>query len=180
MFNVGVIGHGWAASAHIPAINATGQARITSALSSRQLDGAQLPARHGGPIHSFTRLDDFLAEPDLDVVDITSHPWNHPRHAIAAARAGKHLILEKPVAFAWPDCWWVEQAVRQAGVKVCVGFECRYAGQFRTIKSVIDQGLLSAMHYGDARATRRVIFAADQSAALGRPLKRASLPWQPH
>ncbi len=148
-FNVGVIGYGWAASAHIPAINATGQARVTSVLSSRQLDAAQLSAQHGGPIRCFTNLDDFLAQPGLEVVDITSHPWDHPRHAIAAARAGKHLILEKPIALSWPDCRRVEQAVRQAGVKVCVGFECRYSGQFRTIKSVIDQGLLGAIHYGE-------------------------------
>ena len=148
-FNVGIIGYGWAASAHIPAINATGQARVTSILSSRRLDDSQLAARHGSPIRSFANLDDFLAQPGLDVVDITSRPGDHPQHAIAAARAGKQLILEKPVALSWSECRRVEQAVRRAGVRVCVCFECRYSGQFRTIKSVIDQGLLGVIHYGE-------------------------------
>ena len=148
-FNVGIIGYGWAATAHIPAINNTGRARVTSVLSSRPLDDKKLSEQHGYPVRSFTRLKDFLAQPDLDVVDVTGYPWEHTKNAIAAANAGKHFILEKPIALTWKECCAVEAAAKKNRVKSCVCFEVRYSGQFLTIKSVIDQKLLGRVHYGE-------------------------------
>jgi predicted dehydrogenase len=66
-----------------------------------------------------------------------------------AANAGKHLIIEKPIALTWGDCLAVKEAVEAARVKTCVCFECRYSSQLITIKSVIDQGLLGKIHYGE-------------------------------
>ena len=63
--------------------------------------------------------------------------------------AGKHLIIEKPVALTWGDCLSVKEAVEKAGVKTCVCFECRYSSQLITIKALIDQGLLGQIHYGE-------------------------------
>ena len=68
---------------------------------------------------------------------------------MAAAKAGKHLIIEKPLALNWEDCLTIQQAVQDADVKVCVCFECRFSSQFLTIKSVIDRGLLGKIHYGE-------------------------------
>ncbi len=149
IYRTGIIGHGWAATAHIPALLATGQTSVTSILSSRPLDDAALSATYGTPIQSFTELDAFLAQPDLDVVDITGYPWEHAAHAIAAARAGKHLILEKPIALTWEDCLRVSAAVTESRVRACVCFEVRYSGQFLTTKSVVDTGLLGRVHYGE-------------------------------
>lgn len=148
-FNVGIIGYGWAATAHIAAINSTGMARVTSILSSRPLDDAKLSAQYGYPIRSFTNSKAFFAQKDMDVVDITGYPWDHTKSAIAAAQAGKHFILEKPIALSWKDCLAIEAAVKRNKVKTCVCFEVRYSGQFLTIKSVIDQGLLGRVHYGE-------------------------------
>ena len=53
-YNVGIIGYGWAAEAHIPAINAGPLAQVTAVCSSRQLDPAALSARHGAPSRSIT------------------------------------------------------------------------------------------------------------------------------
>ncbi len=148
-YNVGIIGYGWVASAHIAAINATGHAQVTAVYSSRPLDDGTISARHGGPIKSYTKLEEFLAHTDLHVVSICSYPQDHAKHAIAVAKAGKHLIIEKPLALNWEDCVAIEQAVKAAGVKVCVCFECRFSSQFQTIKAVIDRGLLGKIHYGE-------------------------------
>ena len=148
-YNVGVIGYGWAAGAHIDAINATAQAQVTDLCSSRPLDSAALSARHGSVITCHTELSRMLARPDLHAVSICSYPQDHARHAIAAARAGKHLIIEKPLALSWDDCCAMQQAVQEAGVKTCVCFECRYSSQFLTIKAMLDQGMLGELHYGE-------------------------------
>lgn len=148
-FNVGIIGYGWVAGAHIAAINATGAAQVTSVYSSRALDANELSAKHGGKVAAHTDLEKFLSDASLDVVSICGYPQDHARFAIAAARAGKHLIIEKPLALNWGDCQDIEQAVKAAGVKTCVCFECRYSSQFLATKAVIDRGLLGRIHYGE-------------------------------
>jgi predicted dehydrogenase len=148
-FNVGIIGYGWAASAHIPAINALPLAQVTAVCSSRDLDAAELSAKYGSPIAIYRKLDAMLANPDIHAVSITSYPQDHARQAIAAAQAGKHLIIEKPLALSLKDLRAVQAAVQRAGVKVCVCFECRYSSQFLATKAVIDQGLLGKLHYGE-------------------------------
>ena len=148
-YNVGIIGYSWAAGAHIEAINKTSQAQVTALCSSRELDGNEISSRHGGKIKCYTDLSEMLADPDLDVVSICSYPAEHAKEAVMAAAAGKHLIIEKPVALTWGDCLSVKEAVEKAGVKTCVCFECRYSSQLITIKAIIDQGLLGQIHYGE-------------------------------
>lgn len=148
-YNVGIIGYGWVSSAHIAAINATPHARVTAVCSTRKLDGARLSAQHGGTIAIYNDVAAMLADPSLQVISVCSYPQDHARHAIAAAQAGKHLIIEKPLALNWEDCLAIERAVREARVKTCVCFECRFSSQFLTIKAVIDRGLLGRIHYGE-------------------------------
>ena len=148
-FNVGIIGYGWAATAHIAALNATGRAQVTAVCSARRLDAAALSAQYGTPIATYTDVKAMLKDPSLHVIDITSHPWKHREHAVAAARAGKHIILEKPMSLSWADCKAVEAAVKKAKVKFALCFECRYSAQFLATKSLLDQGLLGDLHYGE-------------------------------
>ncbi len=146
---VGIIGYGWVATAHIAAIEATGMAKVVAVHSSRPLDEAALAARHGHAIRTHARLEDLLGDPSVDVVSICSYPWLHAAHAQAAARAGKHIILEKPVALSWEDCLAVRDAVSESGVLTCVCFECRYSAQFLATRSLLDSGLLGEVHYGE-------------------------------
>lgn len=148
-FRVGIVGYGWAAEAHVGAINGTRNGRVTAVCSSRPLDAAQLSAKHGCPIAVFNDLDRMLADPGIDVVDICGYHDVHARQAVAAARAGKHLIIEKPLALSWKDCRAIEAAVRSARVRTCVCFELRWSGQFQAIRSILDQGLLGELHYGE-------------------------------
>ena len=148
-YNVGIIGYGWVSTAHIQAINATAHAQVTAVYSSRPQDAAALSARHGSPIQTFTDLAAMLRRPDIHAVAICSYPHQHADHIIAAAQAGKHLIIEKPITLTAEDATRVAAAVKAAGVKTCVCFECRFSSQFQATKAVIDAGLLGAIHYGE-------------------------------
>ncbi|MFI5356873.1 MAG: Gfo/Idh/MocA family protein [Opitutales bacterium] len=147
--NVGIIGYGWAATAHIDAINHGVGARVTAVCTSRPLDAAELSTRHGSPIRVCGSVAQLLADPAIDVVSITGYPWDHATHAIAAARAGKHIILEKPMVLELADLRRVEQAVRAAGVRFCLCFECRWSSQFLGIKALLDGGRFGRVHYGE-------------------------------
>src|SRR5438045_4605632 len=96
-YKVGVIGYGWVAGAHIAAINATRQAEVRAVYSSRPLSDADLSQRHGSDIKTYTDLDKLLAS-DVDGVSICGYPYDHAKQTVAAAKAGKHLIIEKPLA----------------------------------------------------------------------------------
>jgi len=148
-YNVAVIGYGWVATAHIQAINATSDAQVTAIYSSRPQDNAALSARHGSPIKAYTDLAELLRQPDINVVSVCSYPSQHTAHVIAAAKAGKHIILEKPLTLSLADANAIEDAVAKAGVKTCICFECRYSSQFQVTKSLLDSGMLGTIHYGE-------------------------------
>lgn len=148
-YNVAVLGYGWAAGAHIGAINAGSLAQVTAVVSARPIDAAELSGKHGSSIRVFRKLQDVLADPAIDVVDITSYPWEHAEQVIAVARAGKHIICEKPFVLSLEDLRRVESEVKAAGVQFCLCFECRWSSHFLAVKSVIAEGLLGKLHYGE-------------------------------
>ena len=148
-FNVGIIGYGWAATAHIAAINATTSGQVTAICSARKLDAAQLTAKYGNPIRVFNDLDRMLTNPDIHVVSVCGLPDQHVHQSLRAAQAGKHLIIEKPVCLMPKDLRRVQDAVKKARIKVCVCFECRFSSQFLATKATIDRGLLGTIHYGE-------------------------------
>lgn len=148
-YNVGIIGHGWVATAHIPAINATSLGQVTAVYSSRKLDSSELSAKYGGNVTAYRDLDEMLANPDIHAVSVCSYPYDHAKQVIAAAKAGKHLIIEKPLCLSLKDLRAMQKTIEQAKIKTCVCFECRYSSQFLATKAVIDQGLLGKLHYGE-------------------------------
>jgi predicted dehydrogenase len=147
--NVGIVGLGWVAGAHIEAFKSVTGAAVTAVCSRRALSPAALERQYGVPLRAYTRYEDLLADPEIDVVDVcTPHPY-HAEQAIAAARAGKHVLLEKPMALSWEDARAVREAVGAAKVRCCVCFELRFSAQFTMTRAVIDQGLLGELHYGE-------------------------------
>jgi predicted dehydrogenase len=147
--NVGIVGMGWVAGAHINTFKNVSGATVTAICSRRPLDEAVLEQQFGVPLKVYRDYDEMLADESLDIVDIcTPHPL-HALQAIAAARAGKHLIIEKPIALTLEDAKAVDAAVSPAGVKVCVCFEVRFSAQATAIRAVLDQGLLGDVHYAE-------------------------------
>jgi predicted dehydrogenase len=146
---IGLVGLGWVAGAHIETFKSVTGARVVAVCSRRQLDEAALERQYGLPLRAYRRYEDLLADPEVDVIDIcTPHPL-HAGQAVAAARAGKHLIIEKPIALTWPEARSVRDEVAAAGVRCCVCFELRWSAQFTLTRSLLAQGLLGQLHYGE-------------------------------
>lgn len=147
--NIGIVGLGWVAGAHIETFKKVKGANVTAVCSRRKLDEAELEQEYGVPIKAYQDYEDMLNDPSLDIIDICTPNQLHPEQAIAAARAGKHIIIEKPIALNYKDAKAVADAVRENRVKVCVCFEIRFSGQAVAIRSMIDQDLLGDIHYGE-------------------------------
>lgn len=148
--NIGIVGLGWVAGAHIEAFNHIPGAKVTAVCSRRELDEAAISAQYGTPLKAYRDYEAMLADPNIHVIDIcTPHPY-HAEQAIAAAKAGKHLIIEKPIAIKYEDTVALRQAIHTAQVKTCVCFEVRFSQQATVIHSMIKEGLLGDLHYGEA------------------------------
>ncbi len=147
--NVGLVGLGWVAGAHIETFKAVEGANVTAICSRREHDEAELEQQFGTPLKAYTDFDAMLADPDVHVIDICTPSPIHAGQAIAAAEAGKHLIIEKPIAITYDDAKNVREAIRKSGVSTCVCFECRYSAHFTMIRSVIDQDLLGDIHFAE-------------------------------
>jgi len=80
------------------------------------------------------KYDEALADQRVDVVDICSPNHVHAEQGIAAAEAGKHIFVEKPMAMSLADCRALRDAVATAGVKSIVGFVLRWNPLFTVIK----------------------------------------------
>ncbi len=146
---VGIVGLGWAAGAHIETFKHVRGARVTAVCSRRKHAPAELEKTYGVPLQAYDDYDRLLADPSIDIVDICSPPWLHANQAITAARAGKHVLLEKPISLSWEDAKAVRDALKKAKVQACVCFELRFSSQFQMTRSVVDQGLLGELHYGE-------------------------------
>src|ERR1043166_8179723 len=148
-YNVGIVCYGWVATAHIPAINGTSLGRVTAVYSSRKLDSQQVSLKHGCEIEVYDDFEAMLANPDIHVLSICSYPYDHATQVIAAAKAGKHLIIEKPLCLSAKALRDMQKAIQQSKIKTCVCFECRFSSQFQAIKAILDEGLLGRLHYGE-------------------------------
>ncbi|MCW8130427.1 MAG: Gfo/Idh/MocA family oxidoreductase [Planctomycetota bacterium] len=147
---VGIVGYGWVAGAHITSFHEIPGVKVAAVCSRRPLSAAELTRKHGTPIRVYSDFKEMCARKDLDIISVcTQHPF-HPEQVEIAARAGKHLVIEKPVAIDAKGVDRVERAVSKAKVKACVCFEVKVIGAFKAYRDLIDRGLLGAIHYGEA------------------------------
>jgi predicted dehydrogenase len=146
---VGIVGLGSVAGAHIEAFGQVRGATVTAVCSRKKLDKAALEQRYGLPLKVYDDYRRMLDDPDIDIVDIcTPHPF-HAEQGIAGARAGKHLLIEKPVALNYAELTALRDAIDKAKVAACVCFECRFSAHFTLVRSLLEQGLLGELHYGE-------------------------------
>lgn len=123
---VGVVGCGVIAQVmHLTHVRALGELYELAAVCDISPELADACARRYGAERAFTDYEEMLAEAELDVVlDLT--PDSHAPLALAAARAGCHVFVEKPMCFGLGEGREVFEAVREAGVTLMVGTHKRY------------------------------------------------------
>ncbi len=148
-YNVGIVGFGWVAGAHLNAFKELPNYRPVAIMSRRTLDPARIKAEYGVEVRIYNDYGAFLDDKDIDIVDIcTPHPF-HPEQTVKAAEAGKNLIIEKPIALNFEDAVRMLEAVEKNKVMTSVCFEARFISVAKAMKSIIDQGLIGQVYYAE-------------------------------
>jgi len=146
-YGVLVHGAGWVATQHVQAFLNNPRAKVV-AISSRRLASAQrLAEQYGlGGISCYDSLDAALELDGVDIVCVCTPQHVHCENVLAAAAAGKHIVIEKPVANSLDELYAMRDAVRRAGVKTVVSFVLRWNPLFQTIKRLIAEGALGEVY----------------------------------
>lgn len=117
------------------------------AICGRNASAVQEAADHLGWRESVTDWKQLVNREDIDLIDINAPSDAHKEIALAAAKAGKHIFCEKPLALTLADAREMLQAAEDAGVTHMVGFNYRFSPAVRLAKKLIDSGRLGQIYH---------------------------------
>lgn len=147
---IGVIGCGAMARTHLDTLRNVPEIS-PQAYSDIRLEAAQRCLETYGGRYATSDPDRLLADPTLDAILICTWHDSHAPLAIAAAQAGKHIFLEKPMALTLAECQAIEEAVTTAGVHMMLGFKFRFAPYVQKLKRAIPWPVLTVGQIVDER-----------------------------
>lgn len=171
--NIGIIGAGSISEMHLGSYNKNRDAAIVAVCDLKE-ERAKAKAEKYNIPNVYTDYRDLLANPDIDAISICTWNNSHAEISIAALRAGKHVLCEKPLCKTVEEALAVEQAVKESGKTLQVGFVRRYASNTRIVKSFIDNGEVGPIYYAKASCIRKLGnpggWFADKERSGGGPL----------
>jgi len=137
---VGVIGAGFMGQAHAAAYVRHPAAELVAVADVREASARQLAERFGA--RAFTDIQEMLTACELEAVSICTNDEAHVAPTLTALAAGKHVLLEKPIATTIEDADTIIAAVERAGVKFLVGHTVRFDPHYAHLKRRVDAGEL--------------------------------------
>ena len=142
----GLIGYGAWGAHHARAIQETANAELV-AIAARSAE-SQAAAKEGQPeTEVVTDYRLLLDRPDIDVIDIAVPTHLHHKIACAALQAGKHVLLEKPMAATVQDCSEIVSLAERHHRILAIGFELRMSRLWARLKHMIDEGAIGEPQY---------------------------------
>ncbi len=142
----GIVGTGgWADHTFAPAVLNGGGALIGAAGSSLEKSEA-FAGRHAAP-RAYRDVDELLADDDVQAVWVASPTDLHCDHALRALEAGKHVLVEKPMATSLADAERMASAAKRAQVTTAVGFQHRFNPSHRRLEELASSGELGDLVY---------------------------------
>lgn len=150
---VGIVGAGGITRAHLPAYLERPDRVQLNAVCDLVEPLAQELAKKASIDAVYLDIQEMLRDADIEAVDICTTHNSHAPLAIAAAEAGKHVIVEKPMAISVQECRDMIAAAETAGTTLMVAQHLRYAPEARAAKRLLDDGKL-----GTIEAVRTELF----------------------
>ena len=135
----GIVGLGVIADFHAQAIAQLTGARLVG-VASRNLEKSRAFAQKHGVSFAAASVEELVARPGVDVVCITTSSGAHLEPALVAIRAGKHVVIEKPIEITTERVDEILRAADAAGVRVVPIFQGRFGDGARTVKAALTAG----------------------------------------
>jgi len=143
----GIVGCGMIANFHAQAIAHLRGAKLVGCYSSTFASAERFAGEQ--QCQAYETLDEMLANPEIDIVTICTPSGAHLDPAVAAAKAGKHVVVEKPLEITLKRCDKIIDACRKNGVKLCTVMPSRFGAANQALKKAIDDGRFGNLTLGD-------------------------------
>jgi len=149
----GVAGLGRAFSVMLPTFTGHPAAKLIAAADTRSEARKRFADEFSATIYG--SVAELCADPAVDAVYVATPHQFHREHAMLAARAGKHLLIEKPMALTLKDCADIVETARGSGVQVVVGHSHAFDAPVRHLRRLIESGaygkvrMINALNYTD-------------------------------
>jgi predicted dehydrogenase len=160
--NVACLGMGWWSDVLADAIRRSGKLRIVACFS-RSPEKRQAFAKKYG-CHAAGSYEEILQDPKIEaIVNTTPNPV-HRETTVAAAKAGKHVFLDKPIANTIDDARAITEACQKAKVVLALGYQRRRESHFRFIRERIREGAFGTLVNAEANISRDRLGKIDLSS----------------
>jgi len=170
---VGIIGTGNISKSHIAGYKALENVEICAVCDVNE-DRAKECAALNNVKHVFTDYNDMLKLSEIDAVSVCTWNNTHASATIAALKAGKHVLCEKPMAMNREEAESMSRTAKKSGKILMVGFVRRFGNDTKILKEFIDSGMLGDVYYTKATYLRRSGFPGgwfgDSQRSGGGPL----------
>jgi predicted dehydrogenase len=147
ILGVAIHGCGEVAYAHAASWKRNPHVRIVSVGSRRRASAERLVRQLGLDCEIHEQFEDALANPKVDIVNLSGPNHVHAPQGIAAAEAGKHLLIEKPICLSMDENRRLRDAVAAHGVRSVVSFVLRWNPLFENLKSLVAAGAVGTLFY---------------------------------
>jgi phthalate 4,5-cis-dihydrodiol dehydrogenase len=150
---LGVIGLGRAFGLMLPTFAGDRRVALVAGADTREAARKLFAADFGGK--PYATAEELCADPDVEAVYVATPHQFHAQHAVLAARHGKHLLIEKPLALTLEDCATIIEAARAAGVHLVVGHSHSFDAPVRHLRALVQSGafgavrMVTALNYTD-------------------------------
>ena len=156
-YNIGVIGAGWIAKAHMGFLQETGRVNITwiAARNPENLEKVRSDFDIPNKTHDY---HDILNDPSVELVLIATPPDSHREMFIETLKAGKHVLLEKPMALTIEELEEMMQVKAQYPDLIameCSGRHSRLNPKFKFVKELISSGALGEIYHIHHQSVKR-------------------------
>jgi predicted dehydrogenase len=148
--NIGIIGCGEMGQIHARCINEIGTATIRGLCDTDEPQARKLLAFSPGAFVCSTP-EQLLRDDSIDAVYVCTHNDSHAQLGIAAARAGKHVMMEKPVAMSLHECDELLNAVDRSGIHFMTAFKLRFYPSVQKVREFIPTPHLCIAQMTDER-----------------------------
>lgn len=143
----GIVGCGMIAQFHAMAIENLRGAKLVGCFSQSFSSAEKFATEHG--CTPYDSLKQMLANPEIDIITICTPSGAHLDPAVAAAKAGKHVVVEKPLEITLKRCDAIIKACEENDVKLCTIMPSRFTPANIALKKAIDQGRFGKLTLGD-------------------------------
>jgi len=159
---VGIIGCGAVAEEYVKAFKADDRSEVRALVSRNRANAERYRDRYGLQCAIETDAAAMLRRKDVHAVVVCTPHDTHTTYVVAAAEAGKHVVIEKPVALTAEDVQKQRQAVRKSKVKTIVSFVLHWNPLLMTIDRLIEQGTLGNIFMVEVDYMHRIWMTPEQ------------------